>query len=70
MDNNKKQPYLAPAVKVVEVKVEKGLTLSSPSSSQYGRNNVNSSWFDELTSTGSDNGMSYGRQNANDWIQD
>ena len=25
MDNNKKQPYLAPAVKVVEVKVERGM---------------------------------------------
>ena len=25
MDNNKKHPYLAPAVKVVEVKVERGM---------------------------------------------
>ena len=28
MQQNKKQPYLAPAVKVVEVKVERGLQTS------------------------------------------
>ena len=74
MDNNKKQPYLAPAVMVVEVKVERGFTLSGGNAPvnpgdamMYQRHNVNSGWLDELTSTGE--GMNYTRQNVG-WLDD
>ena len=52
MDNNKKQPYLAPAVKVVSYKVEIGQAGSSSNVNPINNNSqqVNIGNFEESTS--------------------
>ena len=49
MNDNKKQPYLAPAVKVVEVKVERGMT-SSPFNPDPIENNLANEAYGETQS--------------------